>query len=240
MYGVNKLVIANFIFFIAISSSAYSKNWQTANIQLLSGSDYEMGNKNRNIITAEYANGWKYGDNYIFFDATDPDKEGASVYGEISPRLSFSKISGKNISYGKVKDILLAGTIEAGENTRRYLYGLGVDLDIPKFKFFKVNTYVRDDPDKEGQTYQVTLSWNMPLEYKSHKFLLEGFADFAGREGTSYDDNQLIVPRFLLDVGHYWNKENKLYAGVEWQYWHHKFGGKKTENIPQLQLKWVF
>lgn len=123
---------------------------------------------------------------------------------------------------------------------RRYLYGLGFDLDIPKFKFFKVMTYIRDNPDKKDQTYQVTLAWNLPLEYKKHKFLLEGFADFAGEEDDTYEDNQLIVPRFLLDIGHYWNKDSKLYAGVEWSYWHNKSGGKTTENVPQLQLKWVF
>jgi len=225
---------------LVLGSNAIAADWQTTNIQLLKGFEYEPNNKERTLITVEHANGWKYGDNYLFFDITDADTDGTDIYGEISPRLSFSKMTGKKIGYGLVKDVLLAGSVEVGKNIRRYLYGVGFDLDIPKFKFFKVNTYVRDDPNKEGQTYQVTLAWNMPLEYRNHKFLLEGFADFFGREGDSFDDSQLIVPRFLLDVGNYWGQEKKVYAGVEWQYWHHKFGGATTESVPQLQLKWVF
>lgn len=72
-------------------------------------------------------------------------------------------------------------------------------------------------------------------------FLIEGFADFAGGEGTAVA-NQLIVPRFLLDVGDLAGiEENTLFMGVEWQYWRNKFGvAGVTESVPQLQIKWVF
>ncbi len=54
--------------------------------------------------------------------------------------------------------------------------------------------------------------------------------------------HQLFVLRFLLDVGEAIGQESgTFYAGVEWQYWHNKFGiDGKTESVPQVQLKWVF
>ena len=34
---------------------------------------------------------------------------------------------------------------------------------------------------------------------------------------------------------------NKFFLGVEYQYWHNKFGiDGVTESVPQLQAKWVF
>ncbi|MGE0753935.1 MAG: hypothetical protein AB7L92_02100 [Alphaproteobacteria bacterium] len=54
--------------------------------------------------------------------------------------------------------------------------------------------------------------------------------------------NQLIVPRFLFDVGAWTDiSERQLWAGMQWQYWHNKEGRKSvTESVPQLQAKWVF
>lgn len=45
-----------------------------------------------------------------------------------------------------------------------------------------------------------------------------------------------------MDVGHASGfAENTLWAGIEWQYWHNKFGvDGVTESVPQLQMKYVF
>jgi len=52
----------------------------------------------------------------------------------------------------------------------------------------------------------------------------------------------MIVPRLLFDVGETLNMgDNKLWVGVEYQYWHNKFGIEgKTESVHQAQIKWVF
>ena len=70
--------------------------------------------------------------------------------------------------------------------------------------------------------------------------LIEGVADFAGSEGKTVA-HQLIIPRFLVDAGSLIGvKNNKLWIGIEWQYWHNKFGTKGvTESVPQLQIKYI-
>lgn len=225
---------------------AYSQEfieWHSSNIQLLKGHDYKVGLEDRAILTFEHANGWRYGDFFMFADVTRFDEGGTTAYAEFSPRLSLSKMAGHKISFSPVQDILISTTLEKGtNNSRAYLYGAAVNLDIPGFKMFSVNGYVRDNPEISGKGWQSTICWKRPLEIGSASFIAEGFADIAGNEGDTYHANQLLAPRFLLDVGKISGApEGKFYAGVEWQYWHNKFGiDGTTESVPQLQLKWVF
>lgn len=216
--------------------------WTSTNVQLLRGHSYEFGPKQRTIMTFEHANGWKYGDFYTFADFEFRDGGRDNYYAEFSPRISLGKVLGQDISYGLFKDVLLTSTYEKGQNgIKRYLIGGAIDLNIPGFKYFKTNFYNRNNPDRES-TWQTTVSWKRPFEISNTKFVIEGFADFYGEEGGSTTQSQLIVPRFLVDVGSITgHQEGSLFAGVEWQYWHNKFGVRgTTENVPQLQLKWVF
>ena len=216
--------------------------FHTSNIQFLSGNNYELGESQRTTATLEHANGWLYGDTYGFVDFVYSDGENSTYYGEISPRLSLGKITKKDMSYGIIKDILLSTTFEKARGQGpQYLYGGAIDFNLSGFKFFKTNAYVHDSTQLDGKTWQVTLAWNRPLNVGRSKFLIEGFADLQGHEGTS-NSNQLLVPRFLFDVGHaLGTTENKLWAGVEYQYWHNKFGvDGVTESAPQAQLKWIF
>lgn len=227
---------------LPMRASAQVFDWQTTNIQALRGHDYKLGERQRSIITLEHANGWAYGDNYAWIDLIYPDGRDYTYYGEFSPRLSLGKITGHDLSYGIIKDILLSTTFEKlkGQGPQ-YLYGGAVDLNLPGFKFFKTNFYVHDSTERDGKTWQVTLAWNRPFQIGGTKFLIEGFSDIQGREGTS-QANQSFVLRFLMDVGYaLGGEENKLWAGVEYQYWHNKAGRDGvTESVPQAQIKWVF
>lgn len=215
--------------------------WHSTNIQLLRGYAYELGNKERTIITLEHVNGFKYGDFFIFADNIWPDSGSHSYYIEPTLRFSLSKISGKKLAYGMIKDILLSAQIEKpkGQSARK-LGGIAIDLNLQGFKFFKTNFFVRDNPNLSGSTYQTTFVWNYPFQINDTQILIEGFADLAGGEGKTVA-HQLIVPRLLIDAGHLLGiKNNKLWLGVEWQYWHNKFGvDGVTESVPQIQIKYI-
>lgn len=68
--------------------------FHTENVQLLRGFDYELGDRQRTIITLEHAHRWRYGDLFVFADFTIGDDGQRGVYGEISPRLSLSRMTG--------------------------------------------------------------------------------------------------------------------------------------------------
>jgi nucleoside-specific outer membrane channel protein Tsx len=216
--------------------------WHSTNIQLLRGMSYELGDDERTLLSFEHANGFKYGDFYVFWDQTWPDTGKADYYIEPTLRLSLSKMTGKDFSYGVIKDVLLSGQLEKPQDRDlRTLTGMAVDFNVPGFKFFKTNLFLRDNPELSGTTYQATIAWNRPFNVGRYKFLAEGFADLAGSEGSA-EAYQLYAPRFLMDIGHATNiADNKLWLGTEWQYWHNKFGvDGVTESVPQIQLKYVF
>lgn len=231
-----------------LAASAGSANFATTNIQYLYGTNYELGDDTRSIVTLEHANAWKYGDNFFFIDITNPDRDGDTTgtghYVEISPRLSFSKMTGRDLSTGIFKDVLLAGTVEIPDSpaARKYLYGLGVDLNLPGFRFFQVNTYIRNSSGGGVDTgQQVTLAWNLPFTLGSVLFSFEGFFDYAWGEDP-LEDNIITAPRLLVDIGALMGaKPGQLQAGIEYQIWRNKFGiDGIDEDVAQAMIKWIW
>lgn len=243
--NLNTLVCALAIVFSTPLVHAGSATWSSTNIQYLSGSNYEVGDEKRSIITLEHVNGWKYGDNFFFVDINNPDRKGTltstGYYGEISPRLSLSSLTGKKLARGLIKDVLITTTAEIGEGFQSYLYGLAVDLAIPKVPVFQINYYVRNEitaPTELGS--QLTLVWLAPFSLGSTAWSFEGFLDYAfGNEPS--EDNLLMGPRLLLDVGNFFGAKGQLEAGIEYQYWSNKFGIKNVdEKVAQTMVKWIW
>lgn len=219
---------------------AGSANWSTTNIQVLKGSGYELGLEDRTIVTLEHANSWKYGDNFFFIDQTDPN----GFYSEFSPRFSFSKIMGKETSKDVfVKDVLLSFNEEFSSGGRTYLYGVGVDFNIPNFAFFKTNYYFRDEGSTSGETgQQITIAWLLPFKTGDVSWAFEGFFDYAfGFDEDVKESNIVTAPRLLVDVGSFFGSPGTLQAGVEYQIWRNKFGKDGVnEAVPQAMLKWIW
>lgn len=210
------------------SAPAVAQTWNAFNAQLLYGTGFELEREKAETLTLEWINGWAYGDNFAFVDIR-PLRGNSSFYGEWLPRLSFSKISGRAFSAGPVEDVLLSGALEKGEGFANYLIGGAVDLDVPGFNFVQTNGYLRENPDLPGATWQVTVVWNATFETGPAHWIFHGFFDWAGSEGESgtsaYEkQNFLVQPQLLLDVGRLVKRQDQLYVGIEWWYWHNKFG----------------
>ena len=232
----------------SVSATGQAAEWSTTNVQLLHGEGYELGDNSMTILTVEHANGWKYGDNFFFLDVSNPASQGTGYYAEFSPRLSLGKISGKDMSFGIVKDVLVAGTLEMGEDLRAYLLGIGLALDLPKFAFADINFYYRESErdwlvEQTDAGAQVTIDWLLPFQIGGQKMAFEGFVDYAwGEDGGSAPkaDNLVAGPRLLVDVGNWFGAPGTLQAGVEYQVWRNKYGVKGfDEDIPQLMVKWT-
>ena len=237
------LLLMVFSLTMPLKSMAGSADWSSTNFQYLYGTDYNTGlggKDTRSIFTLEHVNGWKYGDNFFFLDTTNPTRTGTSNYAEYSPRISFGKVSGNDLSIGIIKDFLLTATLEAGNGFHNNLYGIAVDLDIPGFSFFQVNWYIRDEATANDEGYQVTLAWGYPFKLGSADMTFEGFFDYAyGLEKS--EDNIVTAPRLLVDVGKFFGKPGVVQAGVEYQIWDNQFGVKgQDEDVAQFMVKWIF
>jgi nucleoside-specific outer membrane channel protein Tsx len=203
-------------------------------------------NKKRSILTLEHVNGWSLGDNYFFFDVINPMAKSTDIYGEYTPRLSIGKMTGADLSYGFVKDVLLVGSMEATRNLRSLMYGIGFDLNIPYFNFFSMNIYKKQDSngvtgDNLKWTEQVTLAWSVDIPVAHRiKFNFNGFMDITGKN-SNHKENIQAQPQFLLDVGELLQNKWPVYVGVEQQIWKSKFGVKNnTENVTQAMIKVFF
>ncbi len=240
--------------------SAGAAVWSDTEVQLLYGSKFrEPFNPNdvtKTIVTLQHASGWEYGRNFFFFDALksdDKDNSAGEIYGEWYPTFSLSKITGTELKFGIVKDVGLTaglnyGSKSNGANPTVYLPGVTVDFDVPGFAFFNVDILAYMDRGKfngasngcNANTYQITPAWKLPFQLGGTKWSFEGFADFIGSHGEC-KAQILTQPQIRLDVGNFMGKPDKLFVGIEYQYWQNKFGIKDLkDNFPQLLGVWKF
>lgn len=242
---------------LAVAGAA---NWSSTNIQYLYGTKYSeiyfdpnsnslrAQDETSSIITLEHVNEWKYGDNFFFVDITNPDRNdqstSTSYYGEISPRLSLSKMTGMNLNVGLIKDVLISATTEigdAGDGFHNYLYGVAVDLNIPNMPVFQINYYVRNEigAGKDAGN-QLTLVWLKPVDIGNTTLIFEGFLDYAFNMDHA-EDNLLTAPRVMIDVGKFWGVPGVFQAGIEYQIWRNKYGiDGIDEDVPQAMVKWIW
>lgn len=231
------------ILVLAMAGSALAAQWSSTSMSFLKGSGYDVtSSEDATIMTLEHASGWEYGDNFLFFDVFQPFDVDTSIYGEWHPRVSFGKLADKKLAFGPITDVLLAGEINVGNHKRVYLYGVGFNLNIPKFDFFALNIFLRDDMDFDGEsTFQISPSWRVPFHIGSARFECGGFLDYSGAEGEGRKAQLMFVPQVLLDVGNFKGAPKRIYAGIEYQYWQNKYGlDGREDNLVQAMVKWFF
>lgn len=230
---MQKLMMMLLMFSISFNSVAATQ------VKGLFGGRHNIGSPHRENLRFDVYNKWAYGDSLLWLEINNALDNGTAIVAEWAPRVSLSKVTGHNFSFGFVKDTLLAGQVNySGTGLRAYLLGIGFALNVPHFKALGVNIYNRNNPTLPGSTYQITPYWKLPFAIQKLHFVFFGHADIAGFEGPTYRPNQLIQPRLVLDIGDFFHAPNKLFAGLRWTYWHHNGGGTPTENVKQAFIMW--
>ncbi|MDC7825181.1 outer membrane protein OmpK [Pseudomonas sp. BLCC-B13] len=208
--------------------------WQDNSLTYLNGIDFKVDPPKQQTVTFEHASGWSFGDLFVFVDgikynteATNGAGDGHTFYGEISPRLSLGKISGADLSFGPVKDVLLAATYEFGEDdVESYLLGPAVDLNIPGFDYFQLNTYLRTtDGRRDGDNvWQITPVWSYTIPVGDSDLVIDGFMDWVVDNDDSYHANLHFNPQIKYDLAKAMGWGKRFYVGVEYDYWSDKYG----------------
>lgn len=218
--------------------------FSNTSLTLLYGSDYEvLAEDDQVVMTFEHVSGHNWGDLFFFVDrlmaksSASNDKE---TYGEFSPRLSLSYLTGNQLSAGPIKDVYLAGTYEfnaSGVQFDNYLYGFGLDWDVPGFNYVQTQFYYANN-ELSDNDLQFTLVWGMPIALGSSLFMFDGYIDWSSAEDTHAAEFH-FNPQLKLDLGNYFNNPGKFYVGIEYSYWHNKFGiqNADTENLVNALVK---
>lgn len=251
MQSFYRCLLAAAVVFLCGQAHSGSAVFSTTNVQYLYSSNYNPifgASEERSILTMEHFDVWKYGDNFFFVDAVNPERKddtGAAVsyYGEFSPRFSLGKIfTGEAMTKGLVQDLYLATTLEMPQSPveQTFLYGLGSDLKLPGFAFFQANLYVRDNQSSAvGDGQQLTLVWGAPFSIGSAELMFTGFFDYAWGQ-KNIEDNIVAAPQLLLDIGSFFGHKGVVQAGIEYQIWRNQFGvDGEDENAVQGLIKWT-
>ena len=210
--------------------------WQDFSLTALYGENYEVGTEQRTTLTAEYAAKYKYSDVFFFVDQQWDDNDDASTYFELAPRLSLGEVSGKDLSFGPVKDVLIATTWEHNADYdnnsgfNNFLYGVGFALDVPYTQYANINLYKVDNDSKSGKDddYQMTITYAVPFKLGNEDFLVDAFFDWSTAEDTHASELNW-TSQYKWNVGKHISPQTKLYVGVEHSVWKNKYGIKDVD-----------
>lgn len=228
--------------FLILATSSYA--FSTTNIQYLYGdfngnSGFDTTGGGKHTVTLENFTTYDYGDFYGFVDYAVADKrfktqdKSSDIYFELSPRISFSKLSGEDLSFLFVKDIYMAGQynrqVHKYSDFKAWLYGVGADFDIKGFDVFCVNLYKKEQ-NFGSDTYQLSANY-ISRDIFGTKFTIDGFTDW-----TEYDF--LSQNKLLYKLG-YKPFKSSLYVGLEWHYYQLKDIDVKS-NVAQAMIMFAW
>lgn len=247
----------------------FSMSVLATSISVLKGSDFrndQGARSTRTTLTIENFSVWEYGTVFFYYDITEPTgrDRGPKYYsnqffGGISPTVSLSKITGRDLSYdGILRDVSLRFEIENGSangtfNFQNYFYGLQYDLIVPGFDFFSLNTVFRDNPEVHGVGFQIGMFWQATWEYsRYYRFKFTGFIATSPWDGNAnnkknpgadpYGRFLSSQPQLLYDLGYaVRGKKDSLEIGFEYAYYLNRFQAYNTdEKSLQAMVKLSF
>jgi nucleoside-specific outer membrane channel protein Tsx len=208
------------------------------------------------ILTFQHASGWEYGDNFIFIDflhdSNDDGFNDDDIYGEAYFNFSLSKILDSKVGIGPIKDIGILAGLNMGLDSEviKYLPGIRASWDVPGFSFLNTDlTFYIDDSNglasggvpKEDNSVYFDVNWAYPIKIYSHSFSIEGHMEYIGERtdetGATVSEWFLAQPQFRYYAGNLFNQPEKVFIGIEWQYWINKLGDADTdENAVQFLI----
>lgn len=206
------------------------KFFSDSSISILYSEDYEaFGPQQRSdtYFTFENATGHNWGSTFFFVDRNQghgKDSDSDDLYGEFAPNISLGWLTGNDLSYGLIKDVTLSGQYEMGGGTdvNNFMYGLGLDWNIPGLQFFGTRAYYVNNSETDND-YQLTVVWGAPMEFGPNRILFDGYIDWSSAADDHKSDFH-FNPQLKLDIGNYFGSPRVLYAGIEYSYWNNKYG----------------
>ncbi len=211
------------------------------------------GDSDHVIYTLQHASGWKYGDNFFFFDVLDGDRAGFQdfdMYGEWYTNFSLGKITGKPVGRGLVKDvgIILGFNWAADANVKKYLPGVRLSLDLPGFAFANLDiTAYLDDSEgvasggapSEDNSFMIDFNWARPFKIGDSNFSVEGHIEYIGERDNEFGGQ--VESWILAQPQFRWYPRDNIALGIEYQFWQNKLGDAATdESAVQALFVWKF
>ena len=248
-------------FFTLTASPAPAQGFSSSSVQALYGWNFQEPGVSedvpKNVVTFENTAAWSWGSSYLFVDVlrswSEADANAKEVYGEWFPSVSLRSLAGKEPSAGFLRDVsatlgVNTGVRSTGPAPFVVLPGVTFSLNVPGFTFLSVGAFAYVDRGRfQGQptdchatTYQVTPAWSLPFALGGARLRFDGFVDVVGKHANC---EAMIIsqPQLKLDLSGLWDDAGHLYMGIEYDYWHNKYGIAGLEDSVVLPfLLWTF
>lgn len=212
--------------------------WADNSVTLLHSADYvnpfntvKKEKQEMTVMTLEHASGHDWGDAFFFVDRLNGKGSISSfneTYAELSPRFSLSNMTGSELKAGPITDVLIATTYEFSSNSTgfsqdNYLYGVGLNWDLPGFAFFQTNFYYVNNENVDDDL-QLTVVYGVPFATGDVDWMFDGYIDWSSAQ-EDHSAEFHFNPQLRADVGKFMGiTKSKLEAGIEYSYWKNKFG----------------
>jgi nucleoside-specific outer membrane channel protein Tsx len=268
----------------AASVAASAADWSDTYIGYRYGTKFrEPFNRDdikKDIYSLTHASGYKYGSNFFNVDMLNSNNkdpagnngQGASnsgateVFVVYRHNLSLSKVSGKDLKFGIVRDVAFTAGFDYnskndafGAKVRRPMIGPTIDWAVPVGfastgilyrKEWNHNGFSRQDGSFKG-AWSLNTAWGIPFS-AGLPMVFKGFWNYTAAKGPDLGapaaqtkPETLIELALMADVGSVVGKKDVFYAGLGYQYWKNKFGsdsgldatGGSTAKVPQLLLE---
>ena len=205
------------------------------------------------IVTLQHASGWKYGENFFFFDVIFAETgingfNDNDIYGEWYPYFSFRKIAGKERGKGAIGDVrLITGANYASQaKVLKFLPGIGLSWNINGFAFLNTDFTAYIDSSsgaanggapKEDDSFMVDVNWKRP--FANGKFSIEGHIEYIGSRTNEFGGD--VEAWILAQPQFRWYLHPSAAIGIEYQFWQNKLGdGDTDESAIQALFVWAF
>lgn len=196
----------------------------------------------------EYFAGFKYGDIYVDAEAFHGDQVGGAGAGSFAgdttfqnllvfnPRLSLSKVSGRDLSFGPVSDISLIARYERASyaDFRSYNHGISLNFKVPGFAYFESGLLRRNTNFYHGEWLwrSVLMSNAFPVAGQKFHFNLLSLVNGTGVNGTE----TFLRPELLWEL----DAKGVFQLGLRHEMHRYKIDGRDySRNSPSLMLKWT-
>ena len=248
---------------VAIASSAGAQGFSRTEFQYQGGPAVVEGLLSppgfQHTLTLQHASAWSHGANFFFVDLAccDDPVSNRNAYLEWFSYLSLSALSGREISFGPVRNISLIGGVNWGAQSRfaKFTPGVQLALDLPGFAFANLDfAYLVDFsaglegggvPQTDG-IFGVDFNWAYPFEVGGRSFSIEGHGEWQSPHGTETGERNayavLLQPQIRYDIGKaLWGADNRVLIGTELQVWINKFAVEgANEFLPQFLVVFGF
>lgn len=221
--------------------------WRSSNVQLLQGWDFQPEGQERSTLTVEHSQGNRYGSLFLFLDTYHRNDKSYDFYGEIYLQPSLTGLSGQAWQIGPLQDVSLSVGFNAGSDPkndayRAFLAGLRFDWQIPGFDWVQLQIHAYKNDEKPQTGVQITPVWNMPITLGSARLNFRGWLDWTSGAATGGGHWMVLTePQLLLDVGHFFQHDDRWFIGMEYHHWEHMFGVKNlNESSAQIMTLFKF